>query len=703
VKDAHCLECPFKDFKYVGPEGDIRSQLIIIGEAPGRQEEEVGRPFVGGAGKMLDGLLLSAGIQRSQAYITNVLKCRPPYNEIKGNDSFIALRCCTPKLHEELQRTNARVIVPMGNTAIQALGINYTITQARGTVFPTSYGKIIPTWHPAYILRQYQEYVTSIYDWRKIVRHLKDPTIPQHTEHFILNPTIKMIEQFVADVLERVEKGLLTEIALDLETGIADNILKNPIKMIGFATSEEDAIVIPFRTQAGCWNWPTIAENIYVIELIARILENPKLTKIVQNSLFDIPILMEHGWEVKGPIYDTMLARYLIYNLSPLNLGYLVSLYCDFPAWKLTIGQTDMEYRAYNARDNIVLKMLKPFLDEDMHANGVTQSFNNWMKAIIPISKMMLNGIGTDRFSDSIIELKQKQFVLLESMRTACGNKKFNPTSPKQLKDVLFHTMMLKSSVHTDSGDLSTSKKVIDKLIARNPDNEFLKQLSSYQNISSVIKELETIIPIENRIYPGYRFNVNSTFPGFLNDESDIIRKSYCSKNILLCVKLKNAYAQTMAYMANTEADNLTPEQTISYIFDEPSEVIASKVNLRKQLTNKKRIRNLYGRVKFYTEYISDKVFNDAYNYVITSTIQDFIYEKLEILNSELDFNIDKLIFISKECLYFEVIPERLESVTKIIKKVMEYPSCTPSDIVLQHKVLFEKGFNLYNMEEFSL
>lgn len=96
-------------------EGNLDSNVVFIGEAPGRREDETGRPFVGAAGKLLDQLLKAIGLRREDVYIGNVVKCRPPDNRRPKPSEMEA---CTPHLVEQLDIIRPRVIVAMGNSAI---------------------------------------------------------------------------------------------------------------------------------------------------------------------------------------------------------------------------------------------------------------------------------------------------------------------------------------------------------------------------------------------------------------------------------------------------------------------------------------------------------------------------------------------------------------------------------------------------------
>jgi uracil-DNA glycosylase family 4 len=139
-------------------EGDLDSPVVFVGEAPGRKEDEQGRPFVGNAGKLLDRLLSEAGFERGRVYITNVVKCRPPGNR---RPKATELRKCTAHLERQLEIISPRVLAPMGNSAVGYMMRRYglgrgSIGEVHGKSFPTeaSWGRLMvyPLYHPAAVL-----------------------------------------------------------------------------------------------------------------------------------------------------------------------------------------------------------------------------------------------------------------------------------------------------------------------------------------------------------------------------------------------------------------------------------------------------------------------------------------------------------------------------------------------------------------------
>lgn len=149
-----CQLCRLRESRtqVVPGEGSPEADLIFIGEAPGKVEDEQGRPFVGPAGQLLDKVLESAGLGREEVYITNMVKCRPPQNRTPQRDEIGA---CWPYLYAQIRRIKPQIIVALGNVPAQSLlKMSEGITALRGRFFKWREGiEIFPMFHPSYLLR----------------------------------------------------------------------------------------------------------------------------------------------------------------------------------------------------------------------------------------------------------------------------------------------------------------------------------------------------------------------------------------------------------------------------------------------------------------------------------------------------------------------------------------------------------------------
>lgn len=152
--------------------GSDTAELMLIGEAPGEEEDKLGKPFVGKAGKMLDSILINLKINREKIYITNVVKCRPVNNIVP---SVGCIESCSPYLFQEIRQVRPSLIVCMGGTAARALKQEHTnIIHARGTIYYTKRPHppgipFIITYHPAAIFRQPEllEFIVDDMEWSK--------------------------------------------------------------------------------------------------------------------------------------------------------------------------------------------------------------------------------------------------------------------------------------------------------------------------------------------------------------------------------------------------------------------------------------------------------------------------------------------------------------------------------------------------------
>ena len=131
--------------------GNPRAELVVIGEGPGADEDAQGKPFVGRAGQLLTKMLESVNLSRDEVYITNTVKCRPPGNRNPEPDELAA---CAPILNAQLTTLQPKVVLSLGSVATQALlGTREAIGKLRGRVHPYGSAVLVPTFHPAFLLR----------------------------------------------------------------------------------------------------------------------------------------------------------------------------------------------------------------------------------------------------------------------------------------------------------------------------------------------------------------------------------------------------------------------------------------------------------------------------------------------------------------------------------------------------------------------
>jgi len=171
IKD--CVRCPLgrTRTKFVFGVGNPKADIMFVGEAPGKDEDLQGEPFVGRAGKLLDKILEATGFRREEVYIANVLKCRPPENRDPLPEE---METCSPYLLEQIQLINPKFIVCLGRiAAMQLLETKLSLGRLRGTFHDFNGVKLLVTYHPAALLR-FAEYKKDVWEDMKMLRRAYD-------------------------------------------------------------------------------------------------------------------------------------------------------------------------------------------------------------------------------------------------------------------------------------------------------------------------------------------------------------------------------------------------------------------------------------------------------------------------------------------------------------------------------------------------
>lgn len=182
VKILECTQCPLhlSRNKPIFGEGNSNAEIFLVGEAPGAEEDRVGRPFIGKSGQLLDKILKACGFTREQhIFISNIVRCRPPNNR---TPSAREVQTCIPYLFEQLDKINPRVIVTLGGTSLKnLLGDNtLKITQVRGKWLNWNDRLVMPVYHPAALLRNPNLKKETWEDFKKVIDWYREAIDPAH-------------------------------------------------------------------------------------------------------------------------------------------------------------------------------------------------------------------------------------------------------------------------------------------------------------------------------------------------------------------------------------------------------------------------------------------------------------------------------------------------------------------------------------------
>lgn len=319
--------------------------IMIVGEAWGEQEELKGKPFAGPAGSVLNSLLYQSRIDQAEVYKTNVFNFRPRNNRIDSlyTDRANGIPNYRPvlsgkyihkdhapeleRLWQEIEREKPNVIVAAGNLALWALCKKSGIKRYRGSPLLTHDGrwKVLPTWNPSSVLRQWELRVICLSDFTKAQKEMQFPELNRPARYLYLDPTITEIWDFY-------NKYLANEpyISCDIETK------GKQITEVGYGTADgKRAIVIPFwsRKHRDGNYWPDLDTELEAWSIVRHI--NSKHKLLGQNFSYD----MQYFWRtinIPCPHFegDTMLLHHSLQPELEKGLGFLGSIYTSEPSWK---------------------------------------------------------------------------------------------------------------------------------------------------------------------------------------------------------------------------------------------------------------------------------------------------------------------------------------------------------------------------------
>jgi uracil-DNA glycosylase len=333
----------------VRPDGPIPARLMIVGEAPGVEEERVGVPFVGPSGAELGRMLGDAGMGRGEAFVTNVARIRPANNDIStwfgtkteaaaSPHSYVHHRGKYVKqpimdgcalLEKEIKMVQPNVIVALGNTALWALTGLWGIQRWRGSMLHTDTSpatKVIPTYHPAAILRQWEWRATAVHDLRRASEFRDGRPYPDPGWRFSIRPDVSRVDEVLSDLLRRLSHEPLW-LSCDIETRCGH------IDCLGIAWDRHNALCIPFMSGNGDY-WEEDQE-VFIVRKLMFLLTHPNIRCIFQNGLYDMQYIYRSWHYIPRIVQDTMLSWHTAFAGLPKRLDFIASMLCEqYVNWK---------------------------------------------------------------------------------------------------------------------------------------------------------------------------------------------------------------------------------------------------------------------------------------------------------------------------------------------------------------------------------
>lgn len=488
-----CSECPYKGNKALSTEVSSTARVMLLGEAPAKEETEVGRNFVGASGRLLTRYLRTVDRHRSDVSIGNIIRCKLQDNLSRTEkDSLVkelSVPCGRYALYDVL-KLKPKIVVLLGKPAIHYfVKGNPSVLSVRGKVFYSELAKthIICTYHPAAVMRDWSYERLIIHDLGRAFQFIDNPDIS-------VKPTKYKIARGLEESLNICEYlRNQDEIVYDVETDALE-WTKGDVLSWGFSAKPFTGVTIPFKS---IHSTPlTQKERIKLIDKGIKPLLESSNKKVGQNIGFDCHWALNYDIHVNNIHFDTMLAHHLIDENFPLDLDTLADFYTDMGTYadelKSYLPNKKTSYNVvpdevlwlYGCKDCDAEFRIKEIFNEKLDKEGVRWVFENiTMPLIDVILRVERRGVYVDRagFAKADAKAGEELLQLSTEMSQYSGmGEDFNPNSTKQLQKILFDVLELPKGRKTKTG-YSTDDKVLEQLDGQ---HEFIELLRRYRTVA---------------------------------------------------------------------------------------------------------------------------------------------------------------------------------------------------------------------------
>lgn len=443
--------------------GPSPARIMLVGEAFGEEEERRGEPFVGSSGLELNRMLHEAGIMRSECYVTNVVNARPKDNDIgtwiaakkkditSKHQEFRGRWVLQPivdgvaRLEREIALVQPNVIVAFGNTPLWALTGATAITKWRGSQLSTQFGdvrtKLIPTIHPAAVLRQWENRVAVVHDLRRAAREVSSKeyaNVPQWS--FTIRPSYPQVISWLDSLDAHLDSSLSPVwVDWDYETRAGH------IACCGLSKSLTDAICIPFmctENHDGYWSDTEEAEIVY---RLYKTLTHPNIRVRGQNLLYDAQYSYRHWHFVPRVAQDTMISWHTMYAGLPKRLDYQASMLCDHyvywkddgKTWAKDVGEDQLW--SYNCVDCVRTREVGEVENTSIASMGLQPVEDFQQRLFWPVLKAMQIGVRIDtKVRDAFALELQEEMEKREAFFLEILGHPLNPRSSTQMAKLFY-------------------------------------------------------------------------------------------------------------------------------------------------------------------------------------------------------------------------------------------------------------------------
>lgn len=462
--------------------GSPNSKIWLVGEALGQEELTQGKPFVGYTGQELHKMLGEVGILPHETFMCNILDAIPPFGKIENcfykakeaggfkvdrldgrypNSAVLAGRST---VREAIGKYRPNLVIALGATPLWALCGENGITKWRGSILDGVHGvKVIPTFNPAAITRQWSWRWLAVQDLRRCKREGDFPEIRYPDREYLIAPTLDTVMDFLGDIKDQV-------VVADTET------FGGQIDCIGIATSKNKVLCIPFNSfQKDNPHYWSLEDEIIVVLKIKEILQSNRI--VWQNCLYDMQYLVHDWGYLCNTTDDIMIMHHTCFSELRKALEVITSLHCVYyrfwkeegRGWDPRLDDVNTHW-TYNCDDCAYTFEDFTSLNNTMDILKQREQYEFLMSLVLPVLKMMLRGCNIDKaYKDGLSQsLQIAKDSRREWFKEVLGHD-LNPDSSKQMTALIYDDFQVKEIRDRKTKSRTMNDKAIIVIKQKNP------------------------------------------------------------------------------------------------------------------------------------------------------------------------------------------------------------------------------------------
>jgi len=521
--------------------GPSNARIAIVGEVWGNYEDRTKEPFIGPAGEEMNRMLHEVGILRSECWVTNVVNARPPNGSVEAwipkkkkdiKSTFVGLheKLVDPlvvagykQMIGELSLVKPNIIVAMGNTALWALTGAEGVMKWRGSqLYTTAPGlpktKLIPTVHPAAIMRDWSLRAISLHDLKRVAAERATAEYANEPQwNFIVRPDFATVLGTLRSLLDRLTQGILW-LDFDLETRAGH------IACAGISWSKTEAICIPFmcvESRSGYW---LAEEEAKIVHTLYTLLTHPNVRVRGQNLLYDCQYTYRHWHFVPRVAQDTMIAHHSTFCGLPKSLAFQASMYCDHYVYWKDDGKTweknvseDQLWR-YNAIDCVRTRECGEVETKNLEKLGLVEVDRFQQEFFWPVLQCMQRGVAIDKKlrAEFALTLEDEIARREQSLKKILGHP-LNPRSSKQMQELFYGDLKCKPNWKRQPGmppSLTCDDKALEKIAVEEPIlRPLIRIIQEYRSLGVFLSTFVLApLDIDGRMRTSYNICGTETF-----------------------------------------------------------------------------------------------------------------------------------------------------------------------------------------------